>query len=201
MGSDIHTRIEYLKCVDGESTWLDGDYYRRNPYYDKTDDYSKKYEVVEICGDRNYQRFSTLADVRNYGDTKPISEPRGIPVDCNKHIKKDYKSWGCDAHSASWFTLKELLDYQNNQPVSKFSGYISQNAAYRLDKENIVPEEWCQGTSDTTWVFRKWECKSDVLIPLIDDMKERLKEIFYLWDDERIIEFSDKIRVVFWFDN
>lgn len=201
MGCDIHTRIEYLGYVDCKLKWMDADYYSRNPYYDKKNDYGRKFEVVEICNDRNYQRFATLANVRNYGGTKPISEPRGMPDDCNKYIKKDYKSWGCDAHSASWFTLKELMDYQNNQPMSKYSGYISQDAAQKLDKENIMPEEWCQGTTDKTWLYRRWECKSDVLIPLIDALKERLKEVFYLWDDEKVFEFADKIRVVFWFDN
>lgn len=201
MGCDIHARVEILRNINEKLQWVDSDYYRRNPYYDKSDDYSRKYEVVEICGDRNYQRFATLAGVRNYGGTVPIDEPRGIPKDSNKHIKNDFEMWGCDVHTPSWYTLKELRDYQGINPMSKYSGYISPTAAKRLDEENISPDEWCQGTTDKTWIFREWECKSDVLLPMIDAMKERLAEQLYLYGDDRIQEFADKIRIVFWFDN
>lgn len=201
MGCDIHTRVEILRNVDGKLQWIDSDYYSRNPYYDKTDGYSRKYEVVKICGDRNYQRFATLAGVRNYGNTTPIDKPRGIPKDCNKHIKKDYQKWGCDAHTPSWFTLSELIKYQETNPVSKYSGYISPESAKKLDEENVLPDTWCQGTSDKTWVFREWECKSKVLIPMIDGLKERLKEQLYFVRDDRVLEYADNIRIIFWFDN
>lgn len=60
---------------------------------------------------RNYYLFAALADVRNDYEIEPISEPRGIPEDVSYPIKHILKvNWGSDAHSISYFTLKELLD-------------------------------------------------------------------------------------------
>lgn len=201
MGCDIHTRVEYIRTINAEQEWFDGDYYRRNPYYDRTDEYEKELEVVEVCNDRNYARFATLADVRNYGGTVPISQPRGIPKDCNEFIKRDYADWGCDAHSASYFTLRELIDYQQSNPITKYSGFISPKSAKNLDENGVIPDMWRQGTTDESWVKRSWSKKSEVLIPLIDELKQRCKELMWIYNDERIIEFADKIRIVFWFDN
>jgi len=200
MGCDIHTRVEYFTTVNGEQAWFDGDHYVRNKYFDGKDEWEDELTVVDIYNGRNYALFSTLAGVRNYGDTEIIDEPRGIPSDANKFIKADYERWGCDAHTPSWFTLKELIDYQEAEPVVKYSGMISPEASVNLDN-GIYPEEWCQGTSIKTYIRREWEEKSEVLVPLIDSLKARCKELFYLWDDERVLEFVNKIRVVFWFDN
>ena len=202
MGCDIHTCVEVKRCINKKEIWVDANYYKKNPYYDGVDEDEKEYEVVEICGERNYQRFSVLANVRNYGNTKPIAEPKGIPTDCCESIKKEYESWGDDAHSASYFTLKELIEYQNNNPIVKYSGLISQESARELDENGVLPQSWCQGTSDNTYVKRSWSKKSEVIIPVIEKLKKRLCEHLYICDtDDRINEFSERIRIVFWFDN
>ena len=58
----------------------------------------------------DYNLFSYLADVRNDGSIKPISEPRGIPTDISDDINDIVESYGADGHSHSWYTLAELLD-------------------------------------------------------------------------------------------
>lgn len=77
---------------------------------------------------RNYDLFAILADVRNghgfagvdTGDRLvPIASPRGIPADCSPSVKKSYDEWDSDGHSHSWFTLRELLDYDWTQVAVK----------------------------------------------------------------------------------
>ena len=66
---------------------------------------------------RNYSLFGWLADVRNYSMIKPLAEPRGIPNDVSKKVKVDYDYYNFDAHSASYFTIAELLAVDYKQIV------------------------------------------------------------------------------------
>lgn len=63
--------------------------------------------------DRNYWLFSVLAGVRAYAPKpEPIALPRSLPSDVSSSVNAEYKSWDCDAHSASYLTLSELLKYE-----------------------------------------------------------------------------------------
>jgi len=64
---------------------------------------------VERYDGRNYYLFSILADVRNSGE-EVIDYPRGIPLDASCGYLHKCDSWSSDAHSHSYFTLRELLD-------------------------------------------------------------------------------------------
>lgn len=72
-----------------------------------------EYEIV--LEERVYAWFAFLADVRNYGAVTPISEPRGIPEDASESTKEAHAQWDVDAHSASWLTLNELIDFDYEQ--------------------------------------------------------------------------------------
>lgn len=61
---------------------------------------------------RSYGVFGFLADVRNYSHVPPISEPRGLPDD--SEANNDWYG-GLDGYSASWLSLKELLEYDYDQ--------------------------------------------------------------------------------------
>lgn len=113
----------------------------------------------EFYHDRNYQLFSILAGVRDYGSTKPIDEPRDVPTDSCAEIKEAYEDWGGDAHSATWYSLKELLDWNWDQPSGHVSGIVSleQFKKYLVTKE--PPDSYCQGVggpnivvADATWL-------------------------------------------------
>lgn len=76
--------------------------------------------------DRNYTLFSLLANVRNYdGEIEPISEPRGIPEDVSDFVNSRWESWHGDGHSDSYFTLKELLDFNWEYYKDSCSYFIS----------------------------------------------------------------------------
>lgn len=218
MGCDIHIHVEYKKNAftgydanhepQYEKRWVCGDYFKVNPYYaEGEDDWEQPLSLVGFCNSRNYSRFATLADVRNYGDTPYIDEPRGLPEDVTAEVKKDSDRWGVDGHSHSYFTLKELLDFQKDIKPLKHRGMISPTAQKALDERGELPNEWCQMTNMPGWAFREWEEENTVLLPLIEAIKKRADELYVIWEHlwesrpEEAYERSDNIRIVFWFDN
>jgi len=68
---------------------------------------------------RCYVSYSLLADVRNYYGLKPMDQPRGLPDDVTERLRKDFDSWGSDAHSATYLYLDELLDFNYSKVKSK----------------------------------------------------------------------------------
>ncbi len=198
MGCDIHTHVEFYH--EASKTWKDGDKYFRNPYFDVSDEHSSEFNRDELCGNRNYMLFAILADVRNESNVEYICPPKGIPEDCNIHIKKDYDAWEEDAHSASYFTLKELMKYFADHREVTYGGMVSPEAAKKIDDFGEAPDWWCSSTNRPGYVFRTWSLGSP-LVHLIEALKQRAKELFWLYDENRIPEVADKIRFVFWFDN
>lgn len=127
MGCDIHFYTE--KKVNGK--WESADKLSKNKYYDKNDpDGEQEFEIAygdRLYDGRNYNLFAILADVRNgrgfAGDDtgdgfKPISDPKGLPEDCCDFIKGQCETWGGDGHSHSYFTVKELLEYDWTQKTT-----------------------------------------------------------------------------------
>lgn len=204
MGADIHMRVEFRREETG--AWTDGDHYRRNPWYEE-DRREKKFEVIGLLEDRNYFLFALLADVRNHNNMiEPICHPKGVPADCCESVARDIIRWGCDGHSHSYFTLKELLDWhKSHEQVFEITGVVSPEAAEKLDTTGEVPITWCSWTSQKGWVERSWKWKKDVLKPLIKRLSDRAKDLFYLQEDydfeEDKMEIASNIRIVFWFDN
>lgn len=88
MGCDIHVYCEDRKS-DGKWFGWDGE---------------------DLLSHRSYAVFGFLAGVRNYSAITPISLPRGIPADASGYTREE---WGNGAffHSASWLTIKELLEF------------------------------------------------------------------------------------------
>jgi hypothetical protein len=204
MGCDIHVFSEVKKTINGIETWVNCDDWRYNPYYNSEDpDGESKMEINPIYRGRNYDLFAVLADVRNYGDTKYICQPKGLPEDVSQIIKNESDRWSSDGHSHSWFTLKELKDFQKENFKIKHSGLISQEAAKKLDEGEETPNTWCQwATPELNLVHREWEEEYDVLNPLIIAMDERMRDEFWIFrDDVDTTEYENKIRIVFWFDN
>lgn len=203
IGCDIHVCCE-RKNYKGE--WINCDYFKLNPYFDVDDDEDDKWWIVPIFDDRNYELFATLADVRNYGYIKPISEPRGLPEDIHYITKELADSWGDDGHSHSYYTLKELMDYMTNAPTITYSGMISEEQCQDLDKYNIYPTFWCLSTTMDGYTHRTWTVPDDNVPILIEAMKKRCAEEYFIYEwckdyEEQIKKQADNFRIVFWFDN
>ena len=206
MGCDIHLYCEYKPKNGKRNNWISGDYFKVNQNYEVYDDESKM-TIIKLYDGRWYELFAILADVRNYSNNTPISQPKGIPDDSCGFIKTEYDEWSCDAHSASYFTLRELLDAGPNYKISKRSGMISAKQ-YEDLQNGIKPQSWCQWTNAENHVQAEWEDDVDVLDAIIKPLTERARELFKIWDfykdedaKEKINEIANDIRVVFWFDN
>lgn len=148
MGCDIHTHVEIRSDRWGrrQIDWRCGDYFS---VIDPLDP-DAKYVVQEVHGNRNYSLFAVLADVRNDGSLDYIDEPRGLPDDVTEFVKEDYDGWGWDAHSCSYFTLRELIEYHNEHaPKNMFGHYILlpliNDLKRRADEFNLIYEHWWDG--------------------------------------------------------
>ena len=209
MGCDIHLYVE--RKHDGQ--WYSADYFVPSVSYvpDQWGQVPKqKYDRVEMYGKRNYALFATLANVRNYGNTAYISEPKGLPDDVTEFVKAEWEDWGFDAHSCSYLTLRELLDFHEAGHPLKRRGMLSPEQLKEFD-QGILPTHWCQGSSTPGYEFREWEEENNVLVPLINKLKERCDDLNviydFAWDStyqlmrHETYEKAKNIRIVFWFDN
>ena len=172
MGCDIHSFAE----VKSKAKWE-----KVNDHF-KLDDYDKKYykkeKGDEPFGWRSYSMFAFLADVRNYDHCEPISEAKGFPENASEEVKKEYDDWFGDAHSASYLTLQELLDFDYdkgfwNRRVTKKTSYGYNGASLAEEGEGKIityKDNLGQGFFD-----------------VIEELKELGK--------------PEDVRIVFWFDN
>ena len=67
---------------------------------------------------RNYDLFAKMANVRNEGEIKPITEPRGLPDDITETTRLHFKHWIPDGHSHSWlnsFEVALIIEFHEQQ--------------------------------------------------------------------------------------
>lgn len=209
MGCDIHMYVEFKHYEQ----WKNCDYFMFNPSFRpscREGFDNNRYSLVPFFDARYYDLFSVLANVRNYADTDYISEPRGLPEDVSYFIECEYEDWEDDAYSASYFTLKELIDFHNENHPLKRCGMFAPEDLEAFDTKGIIPNTYCQYTEIPGWERRTWETENDVLIPIIEKLKERADEVgliySFKWDgcemaQREAYEKSADIRIVFWFDN
>lgn len=112
--------------------------------------------------DRNYSLFSILAGVRVHGDVTPISPERGIPEDASPTVAEVYEDWGGDAHSASWYSLDELLTWDWDSAAGFNSGIVSMEVFKKYLTTKEPPDSYCQGiggpnvvVADPTWLAQQ----------------------------------------------
>jgi len=213
MGCDIHFFVE-VRQKDGK--WKSVDKWVKEDGYTHVD-YNEEY-----YGNRNYDLFAILANVRNgrgFAGIKTgegfnyIDEPRGIPSDVSPEVKECYHEWNGDGHSHSWFTLKELKAFNWNQ-VTKHQGFVNERG-YKYYREHGKPCSWCGGVdgrdvkkitiaemdavidgrlklTGSLYTLVKWE------EPYSDSVGTFLTETIPAM--EKLGKDND-VRAVFWFDN
>ncbi len=173
-------------------------------------------EVFESCSDepgcgnqktahpydtRSYDLFGILADVRNgsgfggcdLGDGFiPIVEPRGVPDDASPAFKEEVESWGGNAHSTSWITVKELLEYDWNQTTKK-RGYVLHEEAKRMSESGGCPEAGhCGWTNRPGYTQAEWSATyRDCVERFVDEVIPQLQAL----------GAPEDVRIVFFFDN
>ena len=205
MGCDIHVYVEELATTNGVTAWNNIDFYRKNRYFvEGNTDGEKEWNHFSCFMGRDYSLFAVLADVRNYADVTPIAPPRGLPKDVSDVTREASDRYGIDGHSHSWFTLKELFEAEAKYRVTKETGLITPAQAEAL-KRGVLPEDWCQGSSDKTMVRAEWDMPFTGLTNLIDAVVLRCEPYMaamgYSAKEIRERFNLDRFRIVFWFDN
>jgi hypothetical protein len=193
MGCDIHMFVE--RRIDGR--WVEAADY------------------IEECNLRCYDTFAILAGVRNgvHGTFVPIAPPRGLPDDASETVKAELAEWGCDAHSVSHHTLRQLLEYDWRQGCPKF-GVISWAQFERFVASGVPPEVYC---ADYGGPNVRVVSHADGLAILADPHAERPSDVRAEWVASaasaagyfhdvvipwlKTLGAEDDVRIVFWFDN
>ena len=125
--------------TESDFRWITADSWE---YIDEEDDYPY-WSVVNkrFYSGRNYYLFEVLAGVRGDGDSDMISKPRGVPDDISDAYKEQLRQWEGDAHSKSYFTLKELLDVDwskyETEYISEFFETIERMKKLDSDPEKV----------------------------------------------------------------
>jgi hypothetical protein len=164
MGCDIHPFVERRENGRWEAGIVD---FGRNRY-DKSP-----------FGWRSYGVFGFLADVRNYSRVPTIAECRGLPDDVSDYVRQQYEEWQSDAHSASWVTVKELLDFDYDREFEDL----------RVVRQT-GPNSWNHGATGEPGEGE------------MTTIREFLDGAFFS-DLETLAALGppEDVRVVFWFDN
>lgn len=173
MGCDIHSFAE----VRRKNKWE-----KVTEHFELSDwakSYYKKDKGDSPFDYRDYSLFAFLADVRNYDYCEPITPPKGFPSDASEEVIEEYNDWEGDAHTPSYLTLEELLnfDYDKkfwNRRVIKQTSPASWNGA-------ALAEE---GEGEIT------------------SYRDNLGEYYFkVLDELKELGNPKEVRVVFWFDN
>ena len=210
MGCDIHVMIEANRTNWWGDRWVNVDNWRYNPDYGSYEG-ERRLNLKEIYSDRNYELFSFLAGVRNYGDNPSFGFDRGFPQDASEQTAAEYNDWGCDAHTPGYCTLKELKEAVSEVKKVRREGAVSKKQADRFRETGETPKAWAQGVgcwrgiapefaAEYEWLV--WEDEVCCFDGLISAIEERKREVFWIFDTERDDgSHDDEIRIVFWFDN
>lgn len=139
-------------------------------------DVDMKRDWPEFMGGRNYGFFGWLADVRNYSAIEPLSQPKGIPGDVTTSVRLEYERWLGDAHSASWFYMDELSNF---------------------DFDQIMEDRRCERRMPGGYIDGGQTCEPG------EGEKKTYREFFGdgIIEDIMAGKAAGVDRVVFWFDN
>lgn len=229
MGCDIHCYAE--KKENGK--WVKVVKAFPNRYYDpskenKIDDdgyeWNPEFKDEPYSG-RNYDLFGILADVRNgrgfagiqTGEGfNPICDPKGLPIDVSDEVKKSSDDWGSDGHSHSWFTLKELQDYDWMQTTKNY-GVINVEQYKEFKQTGKVPDNYCGGVSGGSVINVSNEEMDELIsnnsfvsgkeyytrIGWATTYKDAVGDFFFGVTMKTLEKIStpENVRIVFWFDN
>lgn len=145
-----------------------------------------------------YSVYALLAGVNNYYNIEPISQPRGLPINVSKEVRTASRQWEGAAHTRSYFTLKELLDYDWNTPIQEGAYMFNDQwtrfyESIKTDSPNYDLRFPCaQGIGESmrnSFTWHKWEIPAKAAA---DDFYEkvipRLKDLGKP-EDVRIVFF------------
>lgn len=206
MGCDIHVHTEKLiPNFDGTYRWANADYFTINPYRGKADE--ADIEIIYPYEERDYGLFGILAGVKTYSD-KQIDEPRGLPDNISTETKAIFD--GCeDYHTPTYFTLKELLDYEKK--YKKVNVWMTDDdyiEFIQLDKDPTVLDDLnvvYENPKMHGFKRRKINMLYSGYKTFLRAIKYRARDVLdhrHIFSKKTLYkDYADKFRVIIWFDN
>lgn len=147
----------------------------------------------KIPDGRNYDWFGVLAGVRNYVNTIPIAEPRGVPIDASVKVMKKIAYWDMDGHSHSWLTLKDFSEHDwESASIDGRMSTVDRKTGKEVGKASYSAR-W--GSEPDLY---KYEHLPRVAKDLISNSWRKFLDKMELIATKRGLE---NVRIVFWFDN
>ncbi|QAA31775.1 hypothetical protein [Clostridium manihotivorum] len=137
-------RKDKYKKNDHE-VWVSMDKWIANPYYQSNSDCEVSKLILAnknefYNGDRNYDLFSVLANVRNDSNLRYISSPRGLPYDMSPELKDFSFIDKDDLYYHSWLLVKELIDFDWNQRYYYYGEYFNTRNTCSLFIKETIPK-------------------------------------------------------------
>lgn len=191
MGTDISMYAEIRK----NRRWIKvGDKFKNGWYRenDKIDEWNKPY-TDHPYDSRNYDLFAILADVRNGSGFagcvtshgfNPISQPKGLPEDVTDEVRNELEDYG---YGYSYFTLKELKDYDWNQTVTHV-GVITEEQYVEMKETGQNPTSRSGGVWGKDIVTVSADTMDKILAKTID-RNDNLR--YYVQTDFEPITYKD----------
>lgn len=204
MGCDIHVMLE-ARCYPGGSgaVWVNVDNWRHNPYFGIDSEPQMIVQPIYKC--RDYELFSFLSGVRNYGGNPSFGFDRGLPEDVSKHTAEEYARWGEDAHTPGYATLAELKEKVRTVSKVNRRGYVEKDQIAQFKATGETPTSWSQGVFGAgaeQYEWLEWQDEVHCFDALLAALDERKRDLFWIFRPEDDDGSCDAhIRIVFWFDN
>lgn len=214
MGTDIHMFVEKQNTKTKEWELI-----------------TQKGELDWLYWGRNYDLFAILADVRNdknlpgvvTGDGfTPIASPKGMPSDASEMYRQLREDWEGVGHSDSFFTVSELIafEWQAQKTIKRsyfneedYRIYLQQGSVESIkdktiggvggsrievlnhrDMKSLISGKLERKKTSRYYAIIEWESTYKDTVPdLFNSVLPKLEE---LANGE-----TDKVRIVFFFDN
>ena len=208
MGCDIHLCLE-RRLIKEKKVIVSPEIKRENGTIRKELSYimEKKWLSCNITGfygtwrDRHYGMFAKLANVRNYWDIDPISEPRGIPEDVSFDILRKYMFTVVDDETYEKYYVDNerqiVSESKCNDFVKKYdcSTKIVDNIKF-VDSPDYHSASWCTTEEMENAI-------EEILLQENGNYSDDAEEWLALLGAMKGYEMSGEYecRAVFWFDN
>ena len=187
MGEDIHQKTFAKSKKTGK--WID----TANIDFDANPEVFK-----HLIPFRSYSLFSLFGSRRS--DWKELdASGYGIPNEVKKDLpelayihEKNLGGW----YGYVWFTRKKLLE-----EIDKYIDCLSSPEKYYADFDEDIRAEHLADLEEFSNALEDWKNEANALQEMLKEMKDKLKEQEWYFEEYKdIIDFDDVI-YMFWFDN
>ena len=92
----------------------------------------------------NVRNGTAFAGYKTGEGFNPMSNPKGVPYDASEEYASIAEQWDTNGHSHSYFTLRELLDYDWTQ-TTQLQGWVNMFdwENFNLFRKKYSPQNYC----------------------------------------------------------